>query len=519
MATKKNFNRRYKKPETKKEVVKVLKKQGATFFLDTNVYGKNADSVFSFADKPGNKVIVTDVNFEELDKHKKKMNSFGKNCRISSANFLKLSIRSKQGLIKGCRTREGGEVYLFSNYKHDKRMIKNFCADIGENDLRLICATMQYSKEFPQENVKLVSMDRNIVTLARENGLNAEYKRGEQVDPRDLYCGFRIIKIDENDSLYSSIMGSANSYNNTFLDVKKFGDKRLENLVTNEYVVFADDDLARQIRVSGKKPRREQVYRFDKKEGLLKPIKYNYNPIISYSPLNFEQVLAFDMLLDNNIKINSLVGEAGSGKTFIALLIALYKTINKRKELRGEDKKIMPSIKITKRMKKVQGEDYGWLPGDKIEKNETNYRGIINNYTKIGTLNTEAYNYFEKNTIPRKFDQVIRQPDHPLIEIVPLGDIRGDSLDDNEILIIDETQNMESSAVRTLVTRIGEGEVYLTGDVTQTDNPNTFEYDGLTHIINSIQNTKDPRYFGLLGSVTLRQNERSAASAWASKYL
>jgi PhoH-like ATPase len=502
-------------------------KKGKTFILDTNIYGKNADSLFQFA-SDGNKVLVTSVNFEELDRNKGKNGSFGKNARNSSANLFWLTEKAKEkNLIGGYKTKEGGEVRILNDPESaidPKKILKGFYANIGENDLKLICLAKLYKEKNPGEDVLLVSMDRNVVTLARNNGVKSEFKKGEQIDPRELYSGHRIlINPDFGSDLFNT------EYDKVRFDVRKGKIKGLENLVMNEYVVIASDETEfRRIKNEGEKPDVRKIFRYDMKNDLLLPLKYRGAPIIGYRPMNYEQVLAFDMLLDDSIKCKSLVGVAGTGKTFLALLVAIKKVTDRRASLIGHEKSYLPSIKVTRRQSNVGGEKYGDEPGNLDEKNLSNYKGLESNYERISygvmprgssEINTDANNFFEKNGHTHNLRKEIMENDASLIELLPLGKIRGVSLADGDILFVDEGQNMESFAMKTLVTRVSEGEIYITGDVTQTDNLNTLEYDGLTHLVTAIQNTRDPKFAGLCASLTLRFNERGLTSLWGTKYL
>lgn len=501
-------------------------KKGKTYFLDTNIFGRNADSLFQFA-SDGNKVMITSVNFEEFDRNKDKNNNFGRNVRNSAANIFSLTSRAeKKSMLEGVKTKENGEVFLLNDYENiePKKVLSRFYSDIGENDLKLICLAKLYKENNPSEEVILVSMDRNVVSLALNNGIRAEFKRGEQIDLRELYKGYRIVVNPELSSRIFSI-----DYDKVRFDVGHRPVKELENLVMNEYVIVAsDNEEYKLIKDTGNKPDIRKIFRYDMKNNLLLPVKYRGGPVLGYRPKNYEQVLAFDMLLDDSIKCKSLIGIAGTGKTFVSLLIAIKKIAERREALSGHDKSYLPSIKITRRQSNVQGEEYGYEPGSLDEKNISNYKGIESNYERISfgmmpggssEINTEAFNFFQKHSYSQKLRKEIVAPQTALIELLPLGKIRGVSLDDNDILIIEEAQNIEASAMKTLVTRVSEGEIYLTGDITQTDNRKTLEYDGLTHLVNAIQNTHDPRFSGLFASLTLKFNERSLTSLWGTKYL
>lgn len=474
-----------------------------TFFLDTSILGDDANAIYEFADKPGNKVIITDVNIEETDRNKKKQGSFGMNCRQLSMNLFSL-IENKGKLSDGVQLESGGLVKLLTKYKRKPEEQLKCYIDLGPKDLSQMCAVLDYSNKNKDEEVRFVTMDRNLALVARENGIKAEWKKGKLLDPKNLYSGYRVV--DDMD-LYGEIIGSAQSYE----EINYILNNEIEGLATNEYVVFADNQKERIDR--------KAIFRYDKPDKLLKPIKYNYGNIMGFEPKNLEQTLAFDLLLDDTIKIKSLVGEAGTGKTFLALLAAIHKVITKREDLKGKDYEIPPVLRITKRMAPVQSEEYGFLPGDIVDKVISNYAGISANYQRIANGNRFADEFFEAHALPKQLSQVFEQVDLP-IKLMPLADVRGESLGPYDILLIDEAQNMEPAAMRTLLTRPGEcGEVFITGDITQQDNRSLFDYDGLTHTVNAIVNTTDPEYMPLLGSLTLRVNERSKLSDWATKYL
>lgn len=474
------------------------------YFVDTNIIGRNYKYIFDIAKE--NHVMIIDSVFEELDRHKSDRGSFGMNCRRASSLLYKLTEQADL-IKKGYKTWEKGKVFLYGNYNYQEsqKLLSAFNPNLGEGDRRLMSAALDYQNKNKNKNVILITMDKNVVTVARSNGLKAELKRGEDVQELNPYQGYRILT---SESLYEAIISSEDgTYNSVNFPVELADEEGLEKLVTNEFVIFNLDgkDLHK------KTPSREVVFRYSFADKSLKPIKYNYQPILGLKPKNLEQMLALDILMDPTIKIKAIEGYAGTGKTLLALAASLSQVCESRKKMAGSLNP--PMIYLTRRSIDVAGEDLGTLPGDMVDKTNLNFLGLIKNYGKISAT-LAGKKFFEENDLSQSLIQEIRKEIAPHIEILPISKIRGTTLDTNDIFILDEAQNMERRTLKTVGTRIGGGPIIIIGDTSQSDNPNVYEHDGLTAMVDLITKEKDPLFAPRMAALSLLQVERSIECKW-----
>jgi len=199
--------------------------------------------------------------------------------------------------------------------------------------------------------------------------------------------------------------------------------------------------------------------------------------------------------MDSQIKLVTLIGKAGSGKTLCAIAAALQQTVDDF-VIRGEPHY---SRMIVSRPVQPLGKDIGFLPGTMEEKMKPWLSPIQDNLQFLmGNDKTTLDMYLERGRI----------------EIEALTYIRGRSIA-NAFIIIDEAQNLTSHELKTIITRVGEGtKIVLTGDVEQIDNVYVDETtNGLTHAVEKFKK------FELAGHITLEKGERSKVATYAAKYL
>jgi PhoH-like ATPase len=216
-------------------------------------------------------------------------------------------------------------------------------------------------------------------------------------------------------------------------------------------------------------------------------------PIMGIRPLNTQQRIAFDLLLNDDIKLVTLVGKAGTGKTLLSLAAGLQKTMEEKKYTR-----VLLSRPVI-----PMGKDIGYLPGAKNQKMSHWMQPLFDNLEYIIDV---AHRQNLKS-----IDQVMN---NKIIEIEALTYIRGRSLP-RQYIIIDEAQNLSPHEVKTIVSRAGEGtKVVLTGDPYQIDNPYLdAESNGLTCLVEAFRDVE------LAGHVTLGHSERSPLAELASELL
>lgn len=486
-----------------------------TFFLDTNILMRKPAALYEFADAD-NQVVITAGVIEEIDKNKTLEGRAGMNCHKTSYEFLALQQRGL--LLNGVKTREGGIIKFYDGYRRNgnaQETLPGFSPDLGEGDVDLLWAAIKYKEEHPKENVVLISRDKNVILVAKENGIHAEHRRDEEIDPRKLYPGYRMV---ENEKFYSKLLNSSQIAEKRYLSKADLLGEGLD-LHSNEFLAFVNPKIKEDIRLGRGLVDPKIIFRYCSSKETLVPIKYKLQPIVGVKPRNFEQILAFDLCLDDSVQIVAINGEAGTGKTLIALACALYRTLKRREGLADAEEHHLagksPRVYLTKRLISVQGEEAGYLPGDEVEKHLYNYEGVADIVEILSGINKENYGLF--NGLGGTTLEALTRGDSAIFEILPLLKIRGKTA--NHLIVVEEAQNMEPEAIKAMVSRVGNSSIFFTGDVTQCDNKAVHGYDGLTHLVNQIHASRDSRFHDIISTVTLRINERSLASQFAAKYL
>jgi len=231
--------------------------------------------------------------------------------------------------------------------------------------------------------------------------------------------------------------------------------------------------------------------KYDPRTGMVDRVEKK--SIFGIGPKNAEQALAMSALMDPEIKLVTLQGAAGTGKTLLALACAL----EQRREYR--------QIYVTRPVVPLSNKDIGYLPGDIQSKLDPYMQPIWDNLKLIK-------GQFEKHdSTPKRIDEML---ENEKISIAPLAYIRGRSLS-NIFFIVDEAQNLTPLEIKTVISRAGEGtKIVFTGDVHQIDTPFLdTESNGLSYLIDKAKG--DP----LFSHITLEKGERSPLANLANDLL
>ena len=208
--------------------------------------------------------------------------------------------------------------------------------------------------------------------------------------------------------------------------------------------------------------------------------------------------MALDLLMDPDVALVTLIGQAGTGKTLLALAAGLANTLgNERYEQMLVSRPIIPL-----------GRDIGYLPGSKDEKMKLWMQPIFDN---LSYLMAQSHGKGEDRSTQQVVNQLIKDEK---IELEALTYIRGRSISD-QYVIVDEAQNLTPHEVKTIISRAGEGtKMVLTGDPQQIDNPYLdAESNGLSYSVERLKGQ------AVCGHVTLSKAERSQLSSLAADYL
>ena len=231
------------------------------------------------------------------------------------------------------------------------------------------------------------------------------------------------------------------------------------------------------------------------KQQIVPLLRVSKEGIWGIHPRNREQQFAFDLLLNDDIQLVSLIGKAGTGKTLLAIAAGLLKTA---------DESVYSRLLVSRPVFPM-GRDLGFLPGDVEEKLAPWMQPIFDNVELLLTSVDEG------GKRKRGYRELI---DLGLMEIEPLTYIRGRSIP-RQYLIVDEAQNLTPHEIKTIITRAGEGtKIVLTGDPYQIDNPYVdSSSNGLTYSVERLKGQD------IAGHVTLSKGERSPLAELAANLL
>jgi PhoH-like ATPase len=423
-----------------------------TFIVDTSVLLYDKCSIHSF---PGNDVVIPLIVLDELDRFKDKPGLLGEYARYVNRYLDDL--------------RNVGSLHDGVTINHDQTIrvdidIHEIPASLDGNtgDNRIIAAALAL-KAASDQPVVMVTKDINFRVKCDSLGIYSEdyYKDRIVHDKSEIYSGQA-----EVEAISPSVI-------NHFYDDGSISTDHLDfDLNSNQYVTvkYGNQSLI-------------GVHR----DGNVVPLINNLTKTIGITPRNKEQKFAIDALTRDDVKLVSMTGLAGSGKTFLTLMAGMSGIQDKRYD----------RIVITRSLQTV-GKEIGFLPGDIDDKMSPWLSPILDNFRVAFKDST----YFE----------MMRQKGQ--IEVSPLAFIRGRTFN-NTFLIVDEAQNSTIHELKTIITRIGEGsKIVLLGDTDQIDTPYLDSLsNGLTVIVEKFKK------YDIAAHITLMKGERSELATLASQVL
>ncbi len=442
-------------PEKKKKV----------FVLDTNVILHDSSSIYNFLTHD---VVIPITVIEELDKFKKGNDSLNYHARafLRSLDSLSGDMLFEGGIKIGPNK---GKIMVKLEQPLAKELEANFRLDLADHHILNTAYTT--AQALPGREVILVSKDVNLRLKAKALGLTAQdYKTDKVKDVAELYKGRRI---EENvpEDIISKMYTEPEEINVDELNVN-------HKLIANEYLILKN----------GKK---SALATFESASKTIKHI----DKTIAYGiiPRNAEQIFALHALLNPKVRLVSLSGKAGTGKTLLALAAAL------------ESKKNFHQILMARPIVPLSNKDIGFLPGDVKSKLDPYMQPLFDN---LGVIQHQFSETDSKNSKIKDF------LDEKKLVISPLSYIRGRSLV-KVYFIVDEAQNLTPHEIKTIITRAGEGtKIVFTGDIFQIDHPYLdSQSNGLSYLIEKMQGQE------LFAHVHLEKGERSELAELASNLL
>jgi PhoH-like ATPase len=438
------------------------------FVLDTNVLLHDPRSIFGFED---NDVIVPIYVIEEIDNFKRDLSTLGRNARQVSRYLDDFRLQGKLGEGVSIGPDKGRIRVLISDPKLPHRGVEGHSTD--DRILALALELLEGDKGKP---TVFVTKDTNLRIRADALGLHA--------------ADYDVEGMAALDELWSGVSD---------LDV---GAEQVNDFYANGAIPWAADDRdppppnAFVVLRDRTNPQHSAVGKYSAaKQSFVQLIKTPKEGVWGIRPRNKEQSFALDLLLNDEVRLVTIVGKAGTGKTLLAIAAGLQKTMED-----GVYQKLLVSRPIF-----PLGRDIGYLPGSVEEKLNPWMQPIFDNVEYLMNLSRS-----EKKA-GRGYHELL---DLGILEIEPLTYIRGRSIP-NQFIIVDEAQNLTPHEVKTIITRVGDGtKIVLTGDPYQIDNPYVDQTNnGLIHVVNKFKQER------LAGHVTMNKGERSPLAELAANLL
>ncbi len=429
------------------------------YILDANILIHDPESILHFVD---NTVIIPVGVIEEIDRFKKEQTARGYNAR--AVVRLLDGLRGERSLAAGIPLHQGGTLRV---HCEADRALKH---SEGHADIEILRVAKQIQAQEPDRRTVIVTKDINLRIRADAAGLRAEDYESDHVRVVDIYNGHVELDVSHDDVEKLRHGGELNGLNRSFLP--------------NEYVLLRCDGERRGSALGRAAADGVHIRKLHEPDGTVCGIR----------PRNKEQYFALDALLDEDIKLVTLMGRAGTGKTLLAIAAALHLSL-KKKRYRGAlvCRPIFPV-----------GRDLGYLPGDIGQKMDPWMKPVADTIEFL--LDTGGPISGHKDCASLLRDN--------LIEIQPLTYIRGRSIS-NRYVVIDETQNLTPLEIKTIITRCGQfSKVVLTGDPEQIDNPYVdASSNGFTYLVNRFRGQP------IAAHVEMRKGERSELAELAANLL
>jgi PhoH-like ATPase len=442
------------------------KSKSKIFVLDTSVILFDHLAVKNFQD---NDIVIPIIVLEELDTFKKGNDTVNYEARQFIRFIDNVSMNQNLNSWIKIDPKKPSKLKVYMNSEHDLQVDATKVFGDRKNDHLILNATLATQKENPDRAVILVTKDMNLRIKARSLGLISEdYETGKIKDVEGLYKGITQIEWSSNEAIekfhsnrsvhYSEILESE-PYCNSFLLLKNNKNSALAYYNKTSQVI----EKVEKITAYGIKPK------------------------------NAEQTFAMHALFNPEIKLVTIQGVAGTGKTLLALASAI------------EQRSMYRQIYLARPIVPLSNKDIGYLPGDANQKINPYMEPLWDNLKLIQNQFKETSKDSQRITEMIQTEKLL---------VTPLAYIRGRSLS-NIMFIVDEAQNLTPLEIKTIITRAGEGtKIVFTGDIYQIDTPYLdTQSNGLSYLIDRFKNQAPYAH------ITLEKGERSGLANLANTLL
>ena len=472
-------------PRSRRRQSVTAREASKLFVLDTNVLMHDPSSLFRFAEHD---VYLPMMTLEELDGHKKGMSEVSRNARQVSRSLDALiaaaGAQIEAGLPLAALGNRDASGNLFFQTQAFAAMLPA-SLPMGKADNQILGVVRALQEQHPGREVVLVSKDINMRIKAHALGLPAEDYFNDQVleDTDLLYSGILELPADFWDRHGKGVESWQQNGNTLY----RITGPLISRLMLNQFVYLEGDT-----------PLTARVREIVGKTAVLQTLKdhsHHRNAVWGVGARNREQNFALNLLLDPEIDFVTLLGQAGTGKTLLALAAGLTQVLESRR---------YTEIIMTRATVPV-GEDIGYLPGTEEEKMQP-WMGALEDNLEVLLQGDPAAGEWGRSAST----DLVRTR----IKVKALSFMRGRTFI-NKFLIIDEAQNLTPKQMKTLITRAGPGtKVVCLGNIAQIDTPYLTEgSSGLTYVVDRFKG------WAHSGHVTLQRGERSRLADFAAEAL
>jgi PhoH-like ATPase len=435
------------------------------FVLDTNVVLHDAGCIRNFEE---NDIAIPITALEELDRFKKGHDDINFQARefLRTIDGITGDVLSAEGAALG----DGlGAIRVVLGGEMEQELRAAFLNDAPDH--RILNTALHLQRSEAHRQVVLVSKDTNLRMKAKALGITAQDYISDKVESVDTqYSGRRIVEGMASETI--------DAFYTDGHDVTRDSLPAVSDPLANENFILRNGSKSV---LAAYRPATQSF------------VKVNKSSAYGIKPRNAEQSFALNALLNQDIKLVTIMGKAGSGKTLLALAAAL--------ECRSTYRQILlarPTVPLSNR-------DLGYLPGDIAAKLDPYMKPLHDNLTVI------RHELGDKDANAQRIGEMLESEK---LVMTPLAYIRGRSLH-RVFLIVDEAQNLTPHEVKTIITRAGEGtKIVFTGDIWQIDHPYLdARSNGLSYLVSRMKGQS------IYAHITLEKGERSALADLASDLL